>query len=90
MIVPRSRLAEVEEKAVAAAEGFTPGDAFDADDPVSGRWSRPTQRDRVRGYIKKGIDEGAKLLTGGAEAARRSRQGLFRAAHRLLRGDAAT
>jgi len=26
------------------------------------------QRDRVRGYIEKGIKEGAKLVTGGAEA----------------------
>jgi aldehyde dehydrogenase (NAD+) len=27
-----------------------------------------TQRDRVRGYIQQGIDEGATLVTGGAEA----------------------
>jgi len=27
-----------------------------------------TQRERVRGYIAKGIDEGAKLVTGGAES----------------------
>jgi acyl-CoA reductase-like NAD-dependent aldehyde dehydrogenase len=27
-----------------------------------------TQRDRVRGYIQKGIDEGARLVTGGVDA----------------------
>jgi aldehyde dehydrogenase (NAD+) len=66
MIVPRSRLAEVEEKAKAAAEGFKPGDAFDAATGI-GPLVSATQRERVRGYIQKGIDEGAKLVTGGTE-----------------------
>jgi len=67
MIVPRSRLAEVEEKAKAAAEGFTPGNSLDAATRL-GPLASAIQRDRVRGYIAKGIDEGAKLITGGAEA----------------------
>ncbi len=66
MIVPRSRLAEVEEKAKAAAEGFAPGDAFDAGTGI-GPLVSAVQLDRVRGYIQKGIDEGAKLVTGGPE-----------------------
>ena len=36
--------------------------------PCSARSSRPRSATRVRDYIQKGIDEGAKLLAGGAEA----------------------
>jgi aldehyde dehydrogenase (NAD+) len=67
MIVPRSRLAEAEELAVQTAETWKPGDPFDAETRL-GPLVSAVQRDRVRGYIKKGVDEGAKLLTGGAEA----------------------
>lgn len=66
MLVPRQRLAEAEELAVAAAESFTPGDPFDAGTRL-GPLVSGTQRDRVRGYIKAGEEEGARLLTGGAE-----------------------
>lgn len=66
MVVPRSRLAEVEEKAAAAAAGFPPGNAFDPGTMI-GPLVSATQRDRVRSYIQKGIDEGAKLVTGGTE-----------------------
>ena len=43
------------------------------------------QRDRVRGYIQKGIDEGATLVTGGAEPPDDLRHGLLREAHRVRR-----
>jgi aldehyde dehydrogenase (NAD+) len=76
MIVPRSRLAEVEEKAVAASAGFAPGDAF-TDGVLVGPLVSAAQRDRVRGYIQQGIDEGAKLLTGGVEAPDGLDQGYF-------------
>jgi betaine-aldehyde dehydrogenase len=66
MLVPRSRLAEVEELAMQAAAGFAPGDPFDKDTRL-GPLVSAVQRDRVRTYIQKGVDEGAKLLTGGAE-----------------------
>ncbi len=66
MLVPRQRLAEAEELAVAAAEGFTPGDPFDAATRL-GPLVSDVQRERVRGYIRKGQEEGARLLTGGAE-----------------------
>jgi acyl-CoA reductase-like NAD-dependent aldehyde dehydrogenase len=67
MIVPRSRLADIEQRAKVAAETFVPGDAAEAT-TMLGPLVSATQRDRVRGYIAKGIDEGAKLVTGGAES----------------------
>ncbi|MFZ0667188.1 MAG: aldehyde dehydrogenase family protein [Acidimicrobiales bacterium] len=67
MIVPRSRLSEVEEIAATTAETFTTGDPFEPTTRL-GPLVSSTQRDRVRGYINKGSEEGAKLLTGGAEA----------------------
>ncbi len=67
MIVPRSRLAEVEEIAAQTAETLTTGDPFDPSTRL-GPLVSATQRERVRGYIHKGEDEGATLLTGGAEA----------------------
>ncbi|MDQ1403831.1 MAG: aldehyde dehydrogenase [Actinomycetota bacterium] len=76
MIVPRSKLAEVEAIAVKAAEGYTPGDPF-ADGTRLGPLVSEVQRERVRGYITKGIDEGAKLLTGGVEAPEGLDKGFF-------------
>ena len=67
MLVPRDRLAEVEDLARAAAETYTPGDPFDEATRL-GPLVSAVQRDRVRSYIDKGIGEGADLLTGGAEA----------------------
>jgi acyl-CoA reductase-like NAD-dependent aldehyde dehydrogenase len=67
MLVPRDRLSEVEELATAAAETFTPGDPFDAATRL-GPLVSAVQRDRVRTYIEKGIGEGARLVTGGADA----------------------
>ena len=75
-LVPRSRLAEAEEIAVKAAETYTPGDPFDADTRL-GPLVSETQRQRVRGYIEKGVDEGATLLTGGAEAPEGLDKGYF-------------
>ena len=43
------------------------------------------QRDRVRGYIQKGIEEGARLVTGGDRAARGLETRLLRAPHRVRR-----
>ena len=67
MLVPRDRLAEVEELAVGAIEKFTPGDPFEPG-RVLGPLVSAVQRDRVRHYITKGIDEGAKLVYGGPDA----------------------
>jgi betaine-aldehyde dehydrogenase len=76
MLVPRSRLAEVEEKAKVAAEGFVPGDSLAAT-TLLGPLASAVQRDRVRGYIEKGVSEGAKLITGGAEAPEGLEKGYF-------------
>jgi acyl-CoA reductase-like NAD-dependent aldehyde dehydrogenase len=76
MIVPREKLPEVEQLAVQAAETYTPGDPFSADSRL-GPLVSVTQRERVRGYIRKGIDEGAKLLTGGADAPEGLDKGYF-------------
>ena len=67
MIVPRSKLDEVEAVAVAAAGGFPPGNP-QTEGVMIGPLVSAIQRDRVRGYITTGIDEGAKLLIGGPEA----------------------
>ncbi len=66
MLVPRTRLAEAEQIAAATAEAFKPGDPFDASS-VLGPLISDTQRERVRTYIRKGVEEGAKLVTGGDE-----------------------
>jgi aldehyde dehydrogenase (NAD+) len=76
MLVPRQRLDEAEELAKAAAESFTSGDPFDAATRL-GPLVSATQRERVRGYIRKGEEEGAKLLTGGAEPPKGLDRGYF-------------
>jgi acyl-CoA reductase-like NAD-dependent aldehyde dehydrogenase len=76
MIVPRRRLAEVERLATEAAESYQPGDPFEKSTRL-GPLVSAVQRDRVRGYIAKGVDEGAKLLTGGAEPPEGLERGFF-------------
>ena len=66
MVVPRSRQDEVVELARAAAEGVAMGPATD-EAALLGPLVSAAQRDRVRGYIQQGIDEGATLVTGGVE-----------------------
>jgi aldehyde dehydrogenase (NAD+) len=67
MLVPRDKLAEVEALATEAAEGWTAGDPFDKATRL-GPLISAVQRDRVRSYIQRGEEEGARLLTGGAES----------------------
>jgi aldehyde dehydrogenase (NAD+) len=76
MLVPRQRLAEAEELAQAAAETFTPGDPFDSSTRL-GPLASAVQRERVRGYIEKGVEEGARLITGGAEPPEGLDRGFF-------------
>ncbi len=76
MLVPRQRLAEAEEIAAAAAEAYTPGDPFDPGTRL-GPLVSDVQRQRVRGYIERGVAEGARLLTGGAEAPDGLERGYF-------------
>jgi len=76
MLVPRQRLAEAEELAKATAETFTPGDPFESSTRL-GPLVSDLQRERVRDYIQKGTDEGARLITGGAEAPDGLERGFF-------------
>lgn len=64
MLVPRSKLAEAEHIAVEATESLTLGDPFDEQTRL-GPLTSAGQRERVWGYIAKGLEEGARLLTGG-------------------------
>ena len=76
MLVPRSRLAEAEQIAAAVAEHFKPGDPFEPGTTL-GPLVSEGQREQVRDYIRKGADEGAKLLTGGAEPPEGLERGYF-------------
>jgi aldehyde dehydrogenase (NAD+) len=67
MLVPRSRLADAEAIAGAAATATVVGDPF-AEGVHLGPLASAAQRDRVTSYIQKGIDEGAKLVAGGMGA----------------------
>ncbi len=67
MLVPRSKLAEVEERVAAETATYTVGDPF-ADSTRVGPLVSAKQRDRVMDYIKIGESEGARIVTGGAEA----------------------
>ncbi|HEX7291579.1 MAG TPA: aldehyde dehydrogenase family protein [Conexibacter sp.] len=66
MLVPRERLAEAEQIAAAAAERFEPADPVGERSGI-GPLVSDVQRERVRGYIRKGVEEGARLVCGGAE-----------------------
>ena len=66
MLVPREKLAAAEAVAQAAAEKATPGDPFDEGTRL-GPLVSEAQRERVRSYIERGQEEGAKLVTGGTE-----------------------
>jgi len=76
MLVPRERLEEAERIAAAVAEQFTPGDPFEATTRL-GPLVSDVQRERVRGYIRKGVEEGARLVTGGDEPPEGLRTGFF-------------
>nr|MCH9734355.1 aldehyde dehydrogenase [Actinomycetes bacterium] len=65
ILAPRSRYDEVVEKLAEAVRNMTIGLP---DDPAAmiGPLISERQRERVEGYIKKGVDEGARIVTGGA------------------------
>jgi aldehyde dehydrogenase (NAD+) len=76
MLVPRERLDEAERIAAALAEGTKVGDPF-AEDTRLGPLVSETQRQRVRDYINRGIEEGARLVTGGPEPPGSADRGYF-------------
>jgi len=64
MLVPRDRLGDAEEIAARTADAMTPGDPF-AESSRLGPLVSQAQWERVQGYIQKGLDEGATLVSGG-------------------------
>jgi len=66
-LVPRNRLADAEDIAAAGARSYVLGDPFDPATTL-GPVVTEAQRDRVRGYIRHGVEEGARMITGGPEA----------------------
>jgi aldehyde dehydrogenase (NAD+) len=76
MLVPKDRHDDAVRIAKEAAESFTVGDPREGKAKL-GPLVSEVQRDRVRSYIKKGIDEGATLVTGGAEAPEGFEKGYF-------------
>jgi aldehyde dehydrogenase (NAD+) len=76
MLVPRAKLAAAERLAVQAAESYTPGDPLAPGSRLGPVVSRE-QRERVRAHIARGVDQGAKLLTGGCDPPAGLHQGFF-------------
>ncbi|MFD8965459.1 aldehyde dehydrogenase [Streptomyces sp. NPDC059568] len=66
VLAPRGRYEEVVSAIAAMAESLTVGDPSSPDTHI-GPMVRPGQRERVQGYIRTGIEEGARLVTGGPD-----------------------
>ncbi|MGB5196716.1 MAG: aldehyde dehydrogenase family protein [Candidatus Deferrimicrobium sp.] len=67
MLVPEAKFDEAARLVLAEVSRYTVGDPFSETSKL-GPLVSSAQRERVRGYIRKGIEEGAKLLCGGPEA----------------------
>jgi acyl-CoA reductase-like NAD-dependent aldehyde dehydrogenase len=76
MLVPRARLEEAKEIARRVAEGYRVGEPEDPESDL-GPVVSEVQRDRVRGLIEKGIEEGAEVVTGGSEQPEDLAHGFF-------------
>jgi betaine-aldehyde dehydrogenase len=76
MLVPESKYAEAAKLAAEEAAKYTVGDPF-GDAAKLGPLVSAQQRERVRGYIRKGIEEGAELLAGGPDAPPGLERGYF-------------
>ncbi|MGW2831016.1 aldehyde dehydrogenase [Streptomyces sp. NPDC001286] len=66
ILAPRSRYEEVVDALKGLVESLTVG-APDDPDTFIGPMIRPDQQERVRAYIRLGIEEGARLVTGGPQ-----------------------
>jgi betaine-aldehyde dehydrogenase len=66
MLVPASRYEEAARLAVDVANTFTPGDPL-SEKTRLGPLSSAAQLERVRGHIRKAVEQGAELLAGGVE-----------------------
>ncbi|MGW7268578.1 aldehyde dehydrogenase [Streptomyces sp. NPDC054842] len=66
ILAPRSRYEEIVQGLKGLVESLKVGDPSDPDTYI-GPMIRPDQQERVRGYIRLGIEEGARLVVGGPE-----------------------
>jgi len=66
LLVPREQLEEAEQVAAAVASHYVVGDPS-TEGVTLGPLVSEVQRDRVLSYIRKGIEEGAKLVCGGED-----------------------
>jgi aldehyde dehydrogenase (NAD+) len=76
MLVPRSRYTEAVQIAKTAAEKYTVGDPHDPKTRL-GPLVSESQLERVRDYIRKGLAEGATLVTGGTEPPENVEKGYY-------------
>ena len=76
MLVPREKQSEVERIAVEVFSETPVGDPLDAGSFVGPLVSK-AQQERVQGYIRKGVDEGARLVAGGDSPPSGLEQGFF-------------
>jgi acyl-CoA reductase-like NAD-dependent aldehyde dehydrogenase len=76
LLVPENLYQEVAHLAVETAQSFTVGDPFDSQTRL-GPLISEVQRERVRCYIRKGMEEGAELLLGGPERPKELPKGYY-------------
>jgi acyl-CoA reductase-like NAD-dependent aldehyde dehydrogenase len=76
MLVPRQKHDEVVRIAKKVAESLTVGDPYQEQTRL-GPLVSEVQQERVRNYIKKGIEEGATLVTGGTDLPEGIEKGYF-------------
>lgn len=76
LLVPERLYAEAAALAIAASSSYAPGDPLDEQTRL-GPLVSAAQLERVRGYIRQGVAEGAELLAGGAEAPDGLTKGFF-------------
>jgi betaine-aldehyde dehydrogenase len=75
-LVPRSKHDEAVRIAKETAESFTVGNPMEAGTRL-GPMTSKAQQERVRAYIRKGIEEGAELVTGGPDQPDGLEKGFF-------------
>jgi acyl-CoA reductase-like NAD-dependent aldehyde dehydrogenase len=76
MLVPRESVGAAEAIAAKVADAMMVGDPLSAGTDL-GPLVSETQRDRVRAYIERGVEEGAKLVAGGPDAPAGTGRGFF-------------
>ncbi|MET9295473.1 aldehyde dehydrogenase family protein [Streptomyces sp. NPDC003077] len=76
MLVHADRYDEAVARAAEAIAAYVPGDPTDETTRL-GPLVSAAQRDRVRGYIERGVAEGARLVAGGPEAPEGREQGYY-------------